>query len=201
MRNRDFLPCILLISLALPAATAQPKAQKPQAKPQSTQAEENNPYIQRFKQLDHNGDGYVTVPEWPLDEPSFHRVDRDQDGRLSRKELLTPNVLRRDDRFRQLDSNNDGRLNRTERQRAGTALDGLDRNKDGYVTPLEYRDGAGDIWNPRAGTVQAQERFRNLDRNRDNRLTRPEWTGAGPAFDRLDFNRDGVISPNEWQGP
>jgi Ca2+-binding EF-hand superfamily protein len=215
MRNRDVLPHILLISLTLAAPvrllaqTAQPKAQKPQAKPQAkppnkpqpAQAEENNPYIQRFKQLDRNADGYVTVPEWPLEESSFHQVDRDQDGRLSRNELLTPNVLRRDDRFRQLDSNGDGRLNPTERRRGGTALDGLDRNKDGYVTPLEYRDGAGDIWNPRAGTVQVQRRFQNLDRNRDNRLTRPEWTGAGPSFDRLDRNRDGVISPNEWQGP
>jgi len=55
-----------------------------------------------------------------------------------------------------------------------------------------------DIWNPRA-TAGDQQRFRSLDRDRDNRLSRPEWTGPPAAFDQADRNRDGVISPNEWQ--
>ena len=204
MRSQATLLPLLLLSLALGAAgaSAQEKAQKPQDKTQRNQKEpENkNPYVERFNQLDRNRDGYVSLPEWPLDEPSFHRVDRNQDARLSRRELLTPNVLRRDpieERFRELDVNRDGRLNRTERQRAGAGLDRLDRNADGYVTPIEYRNQAVDIWNPRA-TARDQQRFRSLDRDRDNRLSRPEWTGGGADFDRLDLNRDGVISPNEW---
>jgi hypothetical protein len=192
---------ILILSLALTTASAQgqtPKAQ-PKAQPDQTQPKDN-PYIQRFKQLDRNGDGYVALAEWPLDEPSFHLVDRNKDDRLSANELLTPNVLRREDRFRQLDTNGDGRLGPTERRRGGTALDRLDRNADGYVTLREYDQtrNIGDVWSRRA-TVQDQQRFRSLDLNRDNRLTRTEWTGGGPSFERLDRNRDGVISPNEWQ--
>lgn len=204
MRSRAPLLPLLLLPLALAAAgaSAQDKAQKPPDKTQRDQKEpeDKNPYVERFNQLDRNRDGHVSLGEWPLDEASFHRVDRNQDGRLSRNELLTPNVMRRDpleERFRLLDLDRDGRLNRVERQRGGAGLDRMDRNADGYVTPLEYRSQAANIWNPRA-TVRDQQLFQNLDRNRDNRLSRPEWTGGGAVFDRLDLNRDGVISPNEW---
>ncbi|HKI02976.1 MAG TPA: hypothetical protein VKK31_13455 [Thermoanaerobaculia bacterium] len=213
MRSRNpFLPVFLLaLTLGLPEAVAQGKPQKAPANTQEQTpgktpdkpkpaGETKNPYAERFEQLDRNKDGYVTLPEWPLEEASFHVVDRNKDGRLSRKELLTPNVLRVDPTerlFLELDVNRDGRLSRPERQRGGTGLDGLDRNKDGYVTPLEYRDGAVNVWTPRA-SYQDQQRFQNLDRDRDNRLTRPEWLGAGAAFDQADRNRDGVITPNEW---
>lgn len=200
MRSRNpFL--LILLALALTGTAAQEKAPKAQPKAPAGQAQpKDNPYVQRFKQLDRNGDGYVVLSEWPLDEPSFHRVDRNQDGRLSANELLTPNVLRREDRFRQLDTDGDGRLGPTERRRGGTLLDDLDRDRDGYVTLREYDQtrNIGDVWNRRA-TVQDQQRFRSLDINRDNRLTRSEWTGGGPSFEHLDRNRDGVISPSEWQ--
>src|SRR5688572_30170888 len=94
MRNRDrFIPLFLLsLTLAAAGVSAQDKAQKPQGK----KAPEKNPYVERFKQLDRNGDGFVALAEWPLDRASFERVDRDKDGRLSRGELLTPNRLRDD---------------------------------------------------------------------------------------------------------
>lgn len=197
MRSRN---PILILSLALTAASVQgqtPKAQS-KAQPGPTQPKDN-PYVERFNQLDRNGDGYVVLSEWPLDEPSFHLVDRNKDGRLSRTELLTPNVLRREDRFRQLDLDGDRRLSPSERRRGGTALDTLDRDRDGYVTLREYDQtrSIGDVWSRRA-TIQDQQRFRSLDLNRDNRVTRPEWIGSGVTFDRIDRNRDGVISPNEW---
>jgi hypothetical protein len=208
-----FIP-ILLLSLALAATvTSAQEKQKPPEKTQPSQkepatqapaqgrdAEAKNPYVERFNQLDRNRDGHVSLGEWPMDEASFKLVDRNQDGRLSRHELLTPNVMRRDrleERFQFLDLDRDGRLNRTERQRGGPGLDRMDRNADGYVTPLEYRSQAANVWNPLA-TVRDQQLFQNLDRNRDNRLSRPEWTGGGADFDRLDLNRDGLISPNEW---
>ena len=199
-RNR-LLPPLLLLSLVLFGTAAQEKTPTSQPKPPSSPAQpkKDNPYVERFKQLDRNGDGFVVLSEWPLDESSFHLVDRNKDGRLNATELLTPNVLRREDRFRQLDTNGDGRLGPTERQRGGTILDTLDRDKDGYVTLREYDQtrNIGDAWSRRASTLD-QQRFRSLDLNRDNRLTRPEWTGSGITFDRLDRNRDGVISPSEW---
>lgn len=199
MRSRDRILPIVLLALAL-AAPARLPAEAPPAPEKGRGSEEKNPYAERFEQLDRNRDGYVTLPEWPLQEASFHVVDRNKDGRLSRRELLTPNLLRADpleERFLELDANRDGRLSTGERRRNGTGLDRLDRNADGYVTPLEYRDGAVNIWTPRA-TIQDQWRFQNLDRDRDNRLSRPEWLDAGAAFDQADRNRDGVVTPNEW---
>ena len=201
-RNRFFPIFLLSLALGLPEALAQDKPQKAPDKTRPA-GETKNPYAERFEQLDRDKDGYVTLPEWPLEEASFHVVDRNKDKRLSRRELLTPNVLRVDpfeERFLDLDATLDGRLSPSERRRGGNALDGLDRNKDGYVTPLEYRDGAVNLWTPRA-TFQDQQRFQNLDRDRDNRLTRPEWLGAGAAFDQADRNRDGVVTPNEWPRP
>lgn len=202
-------PLLLVLALILIGASPQDKAPKaqPKPKPQPSQPAEENPYVKRFEELDRDKDGYISLAEWPLDPDSYRRVDRNQDGRLSRGELLTPNVLRTDpiQQFRAMDTNGDGRLSPAERQREGTGLDplgrNLDRNKDGYVTLREYDDSRkiGNTWSPRAG-VRDQQRFQTLDRNRDNRLTRPEWTGGGASFQQLDRNRDGVISPSEWPG-
>jgi EF hand domain-containing protein len=171
-----FLP-IVLLSLALATgASAQDKAAKAQDKaPPKREAEVKNPYLERFRQLDRNGDGYVTLEEWPLEPDSFQVVDRNQDGRLSRNELLTPNVLRRDPR---------------DEPRLGTDENGL----PDYGNAFRNNQ---DTWNSRA-TSRDRARFRSLDRNQDNRLSLLEWTGSNLTFDRLDRNRDGVLSPNEW---
>ena len=202
MQSRTpFLLPILFLSVILTGASPQDKT--PKAQPKPSKPAEENPYVKRFEELDRDKDGYISLAEWPLDPDSYRRVDRNQDGRLSRGELLTPNVLRTDpiQQFRAMDTNGDGRLSPAERQREGNVLDPLDRNKDGYVSLREYDDSRniGNTWSPRAG-VRDQQRFQTLDRNRDNRLTRPEWTGGGARFQQLDRNRDGVISPSEWPG-
>jgi Ca2+-binding EF-hand superfamily protein len=198
-RNQLLLP-ICLFALVLAGASPQDKTPEAQPKPSEQPAEEN-PYVKRFEELDRDKDGYISLSEWPLTPEGYRIVDRNQDGRLSRNELLTPNVLRRDDRFRQLDTNGDGRLSPSERRPGGSVLDQLDHNKDGYVSLREYDESRGisTTWNPRAGVLD-QQRFRLLDRDRDNRLTRPEWSGSGATFNHLDRNGDGVISASEWSG-
>ena len=160
-----------------------------------------NPYAERFESLDRDRDGYVSRAEWPLEPASFDRVDRDADGRLSRGELLTPNRdITAEERFRALDTNGDGRLDSSEIERSGEARLRLDLDRDGIVTRGEYRDQTAaieNIWRPRS-TPRAQSRFRFLDRNRDNRISRLEWTGGRSDFTHLDRNRDGVLSPYEW---
>ena len=176
-QNRSLSILLLSLLLAVPAGvSAQNKAPKAQDKAQPKhESEVKNPYVERFRQLDKNGDGYVTLEEWPLVPASFRIVDRNQDGRLSRDELLTPNVLRRDPR---------------DEPRLGTDENGLP----------DYGHAARnnqDTWNSRA-TPRDRARFRSLDRNQDNRVGLLEWTGSNLTFDRLDRNRDGVLSPDEW---
>ncbi len=158
-----------------------------------------SPYAERFESLDRDRDGYVSRTEWPMEAASFDRVDRDDDDRLSRSELLTPNRdLTAEEQFRVLDTNRDGLLSPSEL--SGESRERLDRDRDGSVTRSEYRDRAAaieDTWRTRS-TPRTQSRFRTLDRNRDNRVSRLEWTGARTDFNRLDRNRDGVLSPNEW---
>lgn len=201
-RNRFLSLVLLSLALAAPAGVwAQDESKnKNQGKtPEEAPKEAENPYLERFKELDRDGDNFVSLEEWPLDRPSFELVDRNQDGRLSRGELLTPNTLRRDRvdvQFDELDTNRDGYLSRSERQRGGADLDRLDRDRDGALSRLEFRN-IENVWSPRA-TGREQRLFRELDRNNDNRLTRTELAGAGTRFDTLDRNRDGVISPREW---
>lgn len=178
MRN-PFYP-VLLLSAALAAPVdAAPRPSAP-ARPKNTP----DPYVERFKQLDRDHDGFVSPAEWPLDPDSFKRVDRNQDGRLSAFELLTPNRMR-DDREEQalrLDVNRDGRL--------------------GQPKPITHSAPIGnpaDLWNAGA-RPQDRQLFRNLDLNRDNRLSPRELTSAAD-FNRADRNKDGVITPNEWPKP
>jgi Ca2+-binding EF-hand superfamily protein len=99
-----------------------------------------------------------------------------------------------------LDTNRDGLLSPSELQRGGESRERLDGDRNGSVTRNEYRDRSAaieDTWRTRS-TPRTQSRFRTLDRNNDNRVSRLEWTGARADFNRLDRNRDGMLSPNEW---
>jgi Ca2+-binding EF-hand superfamily protein len=204
------LPLILLLALAVPTVpvnaspqAATPKA--PKAEDKASPQEDKNPYLQRFRELDRNKSGYVERDEWPLEPKSFDVVDRDQDGRLSQAELMTPNRQNEDRLQRQfnwLDTNRDGRLSQAEMQKGGTDLRALDRNKDGALTRGEFQSQVQIIentWRVQT-TPRAQSQFTFYDRNRDNRVNRLEWPGARALFLRLDRNRDGFLSPNEWPG-
>ena len=208
MRNlARHLPLFLLsLALTVPAVAAGEAAAGEQAqdkKPTSADTpqtrNEDDRYSERFAQLDHDQDGYVERSEWPLAPESFDVVDRNKDGRLSRVELLTPNVVLRDRsmRFQELDVDRDGRLSRLEWQRSGQAFGALDGDRDGYVTMTELR--RAQVGSDRPIILYPQDRrlLHNLDRNGDNRVSRLEWHGARDVFNRLDRNRDGFLSPSE----
>ena len=112
-------------------------------------------------------------------------------------------------RFQAMDTNNDGRITRDEWRGSIQSFRVHDWNGDGVLSGDEVRTGASrsrtgdpdyqpnryvlDDWTP--------ERFQQMDRNRDNRLTRAEWYYDLEGFVRADRNRDGVLTRAEFLNP
>ena len=164
----------------------------------------------RFQAMDVNGDGIITRQEWRGNDRSFRNHDWNADGRLSGDEIR-PGARRQsrwddrdiessigfeddwtDERFRALDHNNDGRLSRAEWHAGGELFSRVDRNRDNVISAAEFRGGEDDD--------DREDRFADLDDNRDGRLTRNEWHGSTAVFDALDANRDGVLTRAEAIG-
>ena len=55
-------------------------------------------------------------------------------------------------------------------------------------------------FDPAAPATWNDQTFRELDRNRDNRITSSEWLHSADYFRRADRNRDGALTLNEFTG-
>jgi Ca2+-binding EF-hand superfamily protein len=89
---------------------------------------------QRFRRWDRNGNGYLESTEWKSDTQVFHRLDRDEDSRVSHDEFISAD---RDFLTRSLDTNGDGVINRNEWHGAGAEFRALDVNGDSTITSDE----------------------------------------------------------------
>ncbi|HSV28677.1 MAG TPA: EF-hand domain-containing protein [Candidatus Omnitrophota bacterium] len=95
--------------------------------------------------------------------------------------------------MQQLDTDNDGSVSREEfmaghqmRQQGYTAAD---TDKDGAISREEFMQ---------AGQQRREERFRELDRDNDGRLTQAEMSDRASAmFRAMDANQDGKLSQDE----
>jgi Ca2+-binding EF-hand superfamily protein len=112
-------------------------------------------------------------------------------------------------RFQAMDTNNDGRITRAEWRGSAQSFRVHDWNGDGVLSGDEVRTGASrsrtgdpdyqpdryvlDDWTP--------QRFQQMDRNGDNRLTRTEWYYDLEGFLRADRNRDNVLTRAEFLNP
>jgi hypothetical protein len=101
-------------------------------------------------------------------------------------------------RWRGMDTNGDGRITRAEWRGNARAFDNHDWNRDGVLSGDEVRPGATQRNDPRAARDWTDERFRDLDRNRDGRLTRAEWPDDVQTFVRADRNGDNRLTRAEF---
>jgi len=116
-----------------------------------------------------------------------------------------------DQRFHGLDSNNNNVVSRKEWNGDDRSFANHDWNRDGVLSGDELIAGATrpaashpPASHPaaphaaRPNTESDEVLFARMDSNRDERLSRNEWTGSASDFARLDFNKDGVLSPYEF---
>lgn len=114
-------------------------------------------------------------------------------------------------RFADMDRNNDGVITRDEWRGNDRSFRNHDWNGDGTLSGEEVRPGARRNRNERDDDFDSPDReyeltdwteanFRNLDHNRDNRLTRDEWHFDRESWRRADHNGDGVITRAEFVG-
>ncbi|HKH44079.1 MAG TPA: hypothetical protein VKM72_05380 [Thermoanaerobaculia bacterium] len=158
----------------------------------------NDTWNERFERLDRNNNGYISTSEWTRDQRLFDRLDVNNDNRLSRSELMSLARQRQaswDQQFTEMDVNRDGRLSRREWQRDDDLFERLDRNNDGYIVRTELVSRDFDRDDDR--NTSWDQRFTQMDVNRDGRLSQREWQSDRDAFERLDRNNDGYVTRTE----
>lgn len=168
----------------------------------------------RFAEMDRNNDRVITKAEWVGSDRSFVVHDWNGDGILSGEEVRVG--ARRPARtdndwpfdspeleyqfgdwtargFTSVDHNRDGRITRDEWHFDREGFRRADHNGDGVISRSEFL--AEDLEDD-----DRDDRFVDLDVNRDNRVTRNEWHGTAARFNALDVNKDGVLTQVEVLG-
>ena len=168
----------------------------------------------RFQSMDLNNDGRITRAEWKGSDQSFKVHDWNGDGVLSGDEVRPgahraerPNGDQKFDEpdreyqfddwtvrgFNRIDDNRDNRITADEWHFDRESFRRADHNRDGVISRSEFlSEDARDQDDDR------EDRFTNLDVNRDNRISRDEWHWSLGTFDRLDKNRDGQLTREEF---
>lgn len=180
---------------------------------------------QLMERFDKNKDGKLTRDELPPQMAQWlMRADADQDGAISKSELMEaqqriaamrggagaggpPGMPSADEIFQRLDKNGDGKLTKDEipapmAERFAQA----DTNGDGVITKAELEEarkqmmGAGPGGPAARGGFDPAQLFARLDKNGDGKLTKDELPARmAERLSKADANGDGVITKAEFE--
>jgi len=115
----------------------------------------NAPFMQRFKAVDENGDGFVSQAEMATNaENVFLAMDADGSGEITMEEFMTVRMnpdggknpamqQRKADRFPAMDTDSNGQVSKAEFvNRAAAGFAAADVSGDGRLDPMEFRGHA-----------------------------------------------------------
>ncbi|MHC4816647.1 MAG: EF-hand domain-containing protein [Planctomycetota bacterium] len=165
--------------------------------------------VRRMKQWDANGDGLIEREEWKGPEPLFARLDADQDGKISQKEVkkFAKEAGRRwnnrvsEAAFSRFDENGDGKISAEEWKSRPELFQRFDVNGDGFITrgeltPKGPRGGRrAKMYDARSGKDSAAFLLK-FDKNRDGKVSKEEFPHER-RFAEIDADGDGSLSETE----
>lgn len=145
-----------------------------------------------FDDLDYNNNGRVERAEWHGGLNEFRALDRNNDGVLSRFEVVgTQPSFATYDQFQNLDYDRDGNLERNEWHWSNLSFTQRDANRDGLISRREFETAGG---SPAAATASAAG-SQTVSVNSQQR-----WTDTGlvvRAGDIITFNSTGQIQMSD----
>ena len=167
---------------------------------------------QLFNSWDHDQDGKVLLDEFPYSENLYIRLTGGLKRELTLQELtfllndykVAVNDLMRGTLgwFDLLDKNENGQLDEGELVHLLTpeyALAKFDLNHNGFITRVEAEqvELPPHRWRALREAEQASELFSELDRDRDERLSREELGRSSHLVQRMDISGDGQLGKEE----
>ena len=108
--------------------------------------------------------------------------------------------------FLELDANHDGAIEKAEVPASGHAaferlLKQGDADHNGKLEAQEYRAVLEELKEfGEQAKKKAVQRFKTMDKDRDGKVSREEFTGPKERFDLLDKNGDGLLTEQEFLG-
>jgi hypothetical protein len=138
----------------------------------------------------------VALPAFAKDKEKCNGQDQSEAKHGKQHKKSEPNP-EKEMRFRELDRNNNGIITRDEWRGDNRSFVKHDGNRDGVLSGDEVRpDGRGS--DEVVSGERPMGRFNDQDHNNDGVISRDEWHGDNPTFDRMDSSRDGVLSRDEF---
>jgi len=142
--------------------------------------------LQRFKNMDADNNGSITLEEFQAYIASkrlarrteyFNKIDTNRDGSISQQEYIDYKLKKADMRFQEMDTNKDGLLSSEE-----------------FASRLKDRKGRRH-WHGHDGNNPI---FSKLDANHDGKITQEESIAAWTRwFNQIDANGDKTVTIDE----